>query len=135
MSEIVDRIWPELQQAICLQPPDPNGGYRVWSGVRKFDRDPNEWNNTVEVFTDHVYRRAQKGEGVRREIHSVDFINFAREAIEHDAHRFCINDEGIEKGRYVKAGRMGSFVCSCLALLPYFEYVEGQYLVFFSDRV
>lgn len=130
MTDTLERIWPEIQMAIGNLDSGPEGSVLLEVGLRG---DPNV--NQIWLSENGLVRMSDGATSVKQEIPAQNFIDFAREAIENPSQLICINNDGISKCKYLKPGMLGSFVCTCLALLPYFQYRRGQYLIFLPDRI
>ncbi|MDP7021481.1 MAG: hypothetical protein QGH30_03915 [Candidatus Krumholzibacteria bacterium] len=129
MSDIIDRVWPELQEALRALPKDENG-----RGILEVGLSSRKSVNKVKVEKKHLVRCSSGPNSVDRPIPADDFRGFAREAIESPSRQFCITGEGMKRAKHVKRGGRGSFVCTALSLLPYFAYSEGQILEYLEDK-
>jgi len=115
-----EKLWQELVQAIRQQ--EPSGG------------NPNEFLvytqlqqrrcNRITLFDDHMVRLSDGASSVPQVITKADVATIASWAVDSPDHQFSI------KNPKLNPARMGSIVCTMLALLPYFEYLPGQVLVY-----
>ena len=110
-------------------PPGPDDSVILEVGLKG---KPNK--NKVWVQEDGIVRISDDIKSVKQKITVQNFQDFARDAIEHESQLIRINNEGMKKLKYAKPGMLGSFVCTCLGKLPYFQYRKGQYLIFLEDR-
>ena len=123
-DEVLQQIWPDLLRAFAELDEDSSGRRLLPVGLRGKKRI-----NRVRVHADGVVRISDGPTSDDQPIPRDHFIEFARETLKAKDGRFCIKGTHI-----VKTGRCGSFVSTSLALLPYFEYRPGQFLVFSRDR-
>jgi len=130
MTAILERIWPDVQAAIRKADSQPDGSFAVFVGLNEKNRNENR----IWIQGDGLVRLSSGDSSVEQQISRQDFLDFARDAIEHPSQLIRINKQGMKELKYAKPGRLGSFVCTCLGMLPYFEYRPGQYLIFLPDR-
>jgi hypothetical protein len=115
-----DQIWRELKCAIRKQSssdetPDE---YIVETRLRQ------QRSNRIQVYSDHLVRLSDGENSLPQTITKADVIAVAKHAAEAPTHRFSIKDPDL------KPTRMGSIICTMLALLPDFDYLPGQILAY-----
>jgi len=123
-DEILQYVWPDLLKAFSSLHVDSAG----WSLLPVGLRAPMKMNR-VRISEDSVIRISDGSNSEERPIPKEQFLEFARMAIEAPCGRFCIKGT-----RTPKAGWCGAFVSTSLARLSYFEYKEGQFLLFSKDQ-
>jgi len=80
--------------------------------------------NRIHVYDDRLARVSDGSKSKPQTITKDDVIAVAKWAVESPDNQFSTKDPTL------KPARMGSIVCTMLALLPDFDYLPGQVLVY-----
>jgi len=117
----MDQLWRALEQAIRMQEKADGGRpdeFVVFTSLRQRRR------NIIRLQSGELERLSDGTTSKPQKITKADVFSFAHSAMNAPTGRYCIKDPNI------KPGRMGSIICTLLALLPEFEYEPGQILVY-----
>jgi len=116
-----DVLWERLEQVIRKQEQASGGREDEYVVVTKLKQ---RRRNLIQIGDGKLVRLSDGNSSQPQTISKADVFTIAKWAMDSPDGTFSIKDPDL------KPARMGSIVCTLLALLPEFDYRPGQVLVY-----